>query len=154
MTDDAYPGAGQDRVAAQRSREAAFARIGRVRGLTILGAGALTAAIAAVVSAVAPGRTLGAKTVATVATHHSARVSRTRSSTHPGALKMPPLASPSQLGLGGPGAPPQASSQPQQSSPAPQTQTQSQPSAPAPQSSAPVQPAPQSAPGPVVSGGS
>ncbi len=148
MTNDAYPGARSDRVAAQRSREAAFARIGRVRGLTIVGAGALTAAIAGVVSAVAPGRTLGAKTVATVVTHHTARVSRRASSA---ALKMPPLASPSQLGLGGPGAPPQASSQPQQSSPAPtQTQTQTQPSAPAPQSSAPVQPAP----GPVVSGGS
>lgn len=151
MTNDAYPGARPDRVAAQRSREAAFARIGRVRGLTILGAGALTAAIAAVVSAVAPGRTLGAKTVATVAvvTHHSGRVSRT-ASTH-SALKMPPLASPTQLGLGGPGAPPQASSQPQQSSPAQtqtQTQTQTQSSAPAPQSSAPVQS------GPVVSGGS
>jgi hypothetical protein len=115
-----------DRSAAQRSREAAFARIGRVRGLTILGAGALSVAIAAAASASAHGHTLGAKTAGnrrlTGATSRSARVSVS-------ALKMPPLATPSQLGLQAPGAPPQSVSPPQATAPAPQTQAPA-PSAP------------------------
>jgi hypothetical protein len=127
-----------DRAAAQREREAAFARIGRVRGATVIGAGALTAAIAGVVSAVAPGHTLGAKApVTTASASNAARVRTT-------ALVMPPLDKPGQLGLQGPSSPPQ-SAQPQGTQPQPQVQTQTQ-SAPAP--------APQSAPAPVVSGGS
>ena len=121
-----------DRAAAQREREAAFARIGRVRGATVIGAGALTAAIAGVVSAVAPGHTLGAKAPVTTASASNATRVRTT------ALVMPPLDKPGQLGLQGPSSPPQ-SAQPQGTQPQPQ-------SAPAP--------APQSAPAPVVSGGS
>jgi hypothetical protein len=128
-----------DRAAAQRVRESAFARIGRVRGATVIGAGALTAAIAGVVSAVAPGRTLGAK-APSPATATSSSATRARTTT----LVMPPLDNPSQLGLQGPASPPQ-SSQSQGTQPQPQVQTQTQ-SAPAP--------APQSAPAPVVSGGS
>lgn len=123
-----------DRAAAQRVRESAFARIGRVRGATVIGAGALTAAIAGLVSAVAPGHTLGAK-ARPPATATSSRTTRAGTT----ALVMPPLDNPSQLGLQGPASPPQGT-QPQ-----PQVQTQTQ-SAPAP--------APQSAPAPVVSGGS
>lgn len=138
-----------DRAAAQRDREAAFARLSRVRGATVIGAGALTAAIAAVVSAVAPGRTLGAKAPA----QRTASAPKT-SRTHVSALVMPPLEKPGQLGLQGPASPPQSSPQSQgtqsqssqsQSQPQPQAQTQTQ-SAPAPA------PAPQ--PAPVVSGGS
>ena len=135
MSKPVSPGHTPTRAVAQRERDAAFTRVSRVRRLTILGAGALTAALAAVVSAAA-GRTLGAKTSPTT---HPVVAKRTRGAT---ALpKMPPLASPGSLGLQTPGSPPQA---------APQTQTQAQaPAAPAPQPTAPA--APQPAP---VSGGS
>jgi hypothetical protein len=124
-----------EQKAAQRNRDAAFARITRARRLAILGAGALTAVVAAVVSAVSPGHSLGAKAPARL------RASATRSgggvrSTSPG--KMPALASPGQLGLQGPNSAPQS---------APQTQPQTTP--------APSAPVPAPAPsGPAVSGGS
>jgi hypothetical protein len=133
-----------DRAAAQRGREAAFARISRVRGATVIGAGALTAAIAGVVSAVAPGRTLGGK-----APTQSTVSASTTTRPHTSALVMPPLENPGQLGLQGPSSPPQSSApsqpqgtqpqgtQPQGTQPQVQTQTQSAP-----------------APAPVVSGGS
>jgi hypothetical protein len=95
-----------DRSSAQRLRDAALARISRVRTATVIAAGALTAAIAGIVSAVAPGRTLGTKPPAT---HASTR------------LVMPPLENPGQLGLQGPSSPPQSAPA------APQTQTQTQP---------------------------
>lgn len=121
-----YPGQSPDRVAAQRGRDAALLRVSRLRRATIIGAGALTAALAAVVSAVAPGRSLGAKASVSART---AVARPTRPQT--GSPKMPPLANPSGLGLQAPGAAPQA---------APQTQPQPQPqAAPAPtQQSAPV----------------
>ena len=110
----------RDRAAALRNRDAAFARIGRVRTWTIVGAGALTAAIAAAVSAAVPGRTIGAKSGRPVVTKVS--------STHSAGLTMPPLATPSQLGLQGPAGAPTPAPQPQ-----PQTQTTPQPQpAPAP----------------------
>jgi hypothetical protein len=122
-----------DRAAAQRAREAAFARLSRVRGATVIGAGALTAAIAGVVSAVAPGRTLGAKTPATAASASTASRPRTT------ALVMPPLENPGQLGLQGPGIAPQGTqpqgTQPQGTQPQgtqPQPQTQSPPATQAP----------------------
>jgi len=124
----AYPGPRPDRAAAQLKREAALARLTRVRGITIAGAGALTAVVAGVVSS-ASGHTLGAKHVARAA----APAARAAAPSSRGA-KLPPLASARQLGLGAPGAAPQA---------APQAQ------APAPQ---PV--APQAAPAAAVSGGS
>ena len=164
MSTAAYPGPRSDRIsaqrhrqAAQRNREAALARISRVRGLVIVGAGALTAAVAGVVSAVAPGRTLGAKEPA----RGSTPVGRVAKAAVPSTqARMPPLASPRQLGLQAPGSPPQsapnsqpsAPSQPpaptQQSAPAPQ-----QP-APAPQQSAPAAPAQAPSSSAAVSGGS
>lgn len=143
MSKPVYPGQNPSRAVAQRERDAALSRVSRVRRLTVFGAGALTAALAAVVSAAA-GRTLGAKTPLTT---HPLVAKRTRGST---ALpKMPPLASPRALGLRAPSSAPQAAPQTQTQAPAPQTQTQTQPAAPAPQPVAPA--APQPAP---VSGGS
>lgn len=102
-----------------RQREAALKRIGRARAWAIAGAGALAAAIALAFSSAVPGRTLGSKSAAQ-------RVPRT------GALTMPALATPGELGLRPPNSPPQ-------------TQTLPQPTTP--------QAAPQP-PAPVVSGGS
>lgn len=134
MSTGAYPGPRPDRAAAQLKREAALARLTRVRWIAIAGAGALAAVVAGVVSS-ASGRTLGAKHVlrsAAPATRAAAPSSRT--------AKLPPLASARQLGLGAPGAAPQ---------PAPQGPAGPQAQAPAPQ---PV--TPQAAPAPAVSGGS
>lgn len=115
----------------QRDRDAAIARIARARRVTILGAAALTAGLAGVISAVAPGRSFGAK-----ASRHG--VTAAASSRPVTAARMPRLDSPSQLGLQAPGSPPQApqSAPPQQSQPAP------------------VAPQPASSSGAVVSGGS
>ena len=134
-----YPGPRPDRAAAQRKREAALARLARVRGVTVVGAGALTVAVAGVVSA-ASGRTLGAKHY--VRASSVAKVSGNAGSSQ---ATMPPLASAGQLGLGAPASAPQS---------APPAQSQTQAAAP---QSAPAQSAPapaQSAPAPAVSGGS
>lgn len=128
------------RSTAQFERDAAIHRVGWTRRAAIGAAAALTAAIAAVVSAIAPGRTLGAsrplKTVAESAPAH-------RSTSVP---RMPALASPSQLGLvaGSAPQPDQAQQAPAQSPPVQQPPVQQ-----APVQQAPVQQAP-----PVVSGGS
>jgi hypothetical protein len=122
---------------AQQDRDAALRRVARVRGMTIAGAGALTAALAGVVSAVAPGRTLGAKPTAPASI---ATVKRRQTSS---TARMPPLASAGQLGLQAPGSAPQSAPGPQ-TTPAPQAQ----PTVPAP---APAPVAPSSG---VVSGGS
>jgi hypothetical protein len=143
MTSSAHPHPRPDRIAAQQHREAALARLVRVRGASVLGAGALTAALAAVVSAIAPGHTLGAKRRAAVASGPTAATTRAATA------KLPPLASPGSLGLRGPsGAPQSVPSSPQPSAP-PQQSAPSQPSTPAPQ----VAPAPSQS-GPAVSGGS
>jgi hypothetical protein len=131
MSSGANPSPRAERMAAQRNREAAFARISRVRGVTVVGAGVLTAAVAGAVSAIAPGHTLGAKLPA-----HAAKAP-TRSSS---SATMPPLASGSQLGLNGP-----------QSAPAPQTQTQTQPGT---QTQTQTQPSASAQQPSVVSGGS
>jgi F0F1-type ATP synthase membrane subunit c/vacuolar-type H+-ATPase subunit K len=137
-------------MSAQRARDEALRRVRRARGLTIFGAGALTAGLAALVSAVAPGRSLGARTKVAAATSRTTSAPR-RSATVE--LRMPPLASASQLGLQAPGQAPQAVAPSDQGAPAAPQQSD-----PAPQQSAPVQPqpvAPQPAPsGGVVSGGS
>ena len=78
---------------AQLHRDAALRRITRTRGWVIAASAALTAGVAAYVSASAPGRTLGAKMkgdtfVSTGSTHRRTTTQR-----------MPPLATPSQLGL-------------------------------------------------------
>ena len=146
MSTGAYPGPRPDRASAQQARAAALSRLTRVRGLTIVAAGALTAAVAGVVSA-ASGRTLGHHVVRTAAV--TPRAATTSSA------KLPPLASARALGLGRPSHAPQP--QDQGGSTTPQSQPQPAP-APAPVAPQPVQPqtvAPQTAaPGPAVSGGS
>lgn len=99
----------------------------------MIGAGALTALVAAVVSAVAPGHTLGAKTRARLAQTTPTQPAAASASSS----KLPPLAKPDQLGLQAPGSAPQPAPVPSQ----PTAPAASQPSAPAPS-------------GPVVSGGS
>jgi hypothetical protein len=118
---------------AQVQRDEAIQRTGLTRRAVIGGAAALTAGIAAFVSAVAPGRTLGAsRTSKTTVAAAPASPVGTATSTP----QMPALASASQLGLGTGSAPESAPSQQPQVQPPPAQQ-------------APVQQAP-----PVVSGGS
>ncbi|HET9105027.1 MAG TPA: hypothetical protein VFN55_16875 [Solirubrobacteraceae bacterium] len=149
MSTSAYPGPRPDRATAQRNRDAALARLARVRTVTIAGAGVLTAAVAGVVSS-ASGHTLGKRTVTTAAVTPRASTSSSRSG-----QTLPPLASARQLGLGRPGSAPGGddggASQPSASQPqATQPQaTQPQATQPAPQTVAP-----QPAPAPAVSGGS
>ena len=117
---------------AQLERDAALTRVSRTRRWILAAAAALTAVIAAFVSAIAPGRSLGAKSrVGSVSTASSAGAAPSTSS----GKQMPPLASPGDLGLQGPSETPQSAPSQSQAAPAP---------APAP--------APQQAP--VVSGGS
>jgi hypothetical protein len=109
---------------AQLERDAALVRVSRLRRWTIGGAAALTAGIAAFVSAIAPGHSLGAGRVARGEAVPPRTVTSSRSA------QLPPLASPSQLGLQGPSSNPQAAPAPsQQASPAP---TQQAAPAPAP----------------------
>jgi hypothetical protein len=125
---------------AQQQRDAALVRIARARRATIVGAGGLTVGLAAFVSAIAPGHTLGAKVATNLtADAHTSGAAPARSTST--SLRMPSLASPSQLGLQGADDSPQAAA-PQQSAP--------QPSQGAPAQQAPVQ---QAAPA-AVSGGS
>jgi hypothetical protein len=136
-----YPGPRPDRATAQRKREAALTRLIRVRGVVMIAAGTLTAAVAGLVSA-ASGRTLGAK--------HAVRTSVPIAKVSPRAgtaATMPPLASAGQLGLGGPSSAPQAAA-PAQSDPNAQAAAQAQA-----QAAAQAQ-AQQSVPAPAVSGGS
>ena len=147
MSTNAYPGPRPDRATAQRKREAAFARLTRVRAITIAGAGALTAVVAGVVSS-ASGHTLGAKHAV-----RTASVTRRAAAGPIKAVTLPPLASARQLGLRRPSASPQSVPNATAQAPAPQAQPVA-PQAAAPQAAAPQSVAPQSAPGPAVSGGS
>ncbi|MGA2925290.1 MAG: hypothetical protein ABSG43_04745, partial [Solirubrobacteraceae bacterium] len=110
---------GKDRGRASRGaalqRDAALARVGRTRRVLIGATAGLTAALAYFVSAVAPGRTLTSSHAATgeVASAASATTSGTAAPTGSAAgarasTTMPPLASPSQLGLQAPDQAPQA----------------------------------------------
>jgi hypothetical protein len=118
---------------AQLERDAALGRVARTRRWVSAGAAALTAGFAALVSSVAPGRTLSAR--------GSVRAPATRASVV-ASTQMPPLASPSSLGLQGPSQAPQTDS-----TQAPANQAQSAPApSPTPQAS--------SGGGGVVSGGS
>jgi hypothetical protein len=133
-----------EQLSAQRRRDAAFARISRARGAVILGAGGLSAAVAAVVSAAAPGHTLAKTPAATGATPPRASA-RPKTTT-----QLPPLARPGQLGLQGPSSAPQSGGQSSpQTSPQTQTQTQTQTQAPTPAPAAPASSTPAA-----VSGGS
>jgi hypothetical protein len=128
MADDRKTAAGAGNPAfAVLARDAALARISRTRRWVIAAAAALTAALAALASALLPGKSLGAKTAGHATT--------TRSSTGTPALPVP--ASAAQLGLEGPSSTPQSSPAPQPAAPQP---------APAP--------APSGGGGAVVSGGS
>jgi hypothetical protein len=120
-------------------RDAALARVGRTRRWVIAGTAALTAGFAALVSAVAPGRSLASKSGAgtgSVATPAASTLG-------PGSLpSMPPPANSSELGLQGPNQPPASAP----SQPAPQNGSGQAAAPPAPQSSG--------GGGGVVSGGS
>ena len=148
-------------------RDAALIRVSRTRRALFVGAAALSAGLAVVVSAVAPGRSLGAKPTFRAAVTTASVTGA--SSTQPRPVRMPPLASPGELGLQAPNAAPQSA--PSQSSAASPNQsggssgsgstspqaapapTQQQ-AAPSPASAASA-PAPSPAPsGGVVSGGS
>jgi len=115
---------------AQLERDAALERVSRTRRWVIIGAGALTAGFAALVSAAVPGRTLGkgsrARSVAASAPRSSAGAS----------LTMPPLASAADLGLQGPEQAPQSAPAPSSQQLAPSDPSQAGSPAPAP--SAPV----------------
>ncbi len=130
---------GNTKSRAALARDAALARVSRTRRWVIAGTAALTAGFAALVSVVAPGRSLASKQPA-----RTPAVANTPSASSSAIPQLPPAASPRLLGLQGPDQPPQSiPSPPQQSSPAPS----------APQSA--PQPAPQSSGGGgVVSGGS
>ncbi len=147
---DRTPGR-DDKSRAALARDAAISRIGRTRRWVIVGTAALTAAFAALVSAVAPGRSLASKSTGRTSTTTAGTGARARSSSSSVTAipQFPPAANPSSLGLQSPNQPPQSvPSQPQTTTSAPA------PSAPAPQPAAP-QPAPQSGGGGgVVSGGS
>ena len=99
---------------AQLERDAALARIVRARRWVIAGAAALTAGCAALVSTIAPGKTLGARAQARV-------LGSTRTPVHRAtATQMPALASAGDLGLKGPQSAPaasQASQAPSQAAP-------------------------------------
>jgi hypothetical protein len=95
---------------AQLERNAALQRVTRTRRFVIGGAAALSAGIAALVSAIAPGHSLGAnKAVAGGTEGSSSNASTARASVAP--KKMPPLAKPSDLGLSGPPSGPTPSTQ-------------------------------------------
>jgi len=127
-----------NRSSAQLARDAALRRVGRTRRFMIAGAAVLSAAVAAFVSAIAPGKTLGAGAKA-----QSAPSSGTAPRAS-GSTQMPPLASPAALGLQGPSQ-----------APAPAPSQSQAPVAPADPSQGAPAPAPQaSGGGGVVSGGS
>jgi len=127
-------------------RDAALARIGRARRWLIAGAAGLTGALAAFVSATAHGHTLPKGGVVPAPT-------RSTGSSPTSSVQMPPLASPSSLGLQGPVQDPQSSSSgSSQSQSGSSSSNQSQ--SPSPQSQAPAAPAPAPSSSAVVSGGS
>jgi hypothetical protein len=110
---------GSGRTRAALARDAALARVRRTRRWVIAGSAALIAGFAALVSAAAPGRTLGSTSQARTGASTAASRSPASSSAIP---KLPALANPSDLGLQGPDQAPQSvPSQPQ----APQTPSSS-----------------------------
>jgi hypothetical protein len=143
-----------NRSRAVQARDAALRRLRRTRRWVIAGTAALTAGFAALVSAVAPGRSVASKsavrTEASTGASSSSSSARIASSAIP---QLPPAANPDSLGLQGPSQPPQPVPSQQQNSTPSQNSVppQSTPPASTPQSS----PAPQSSGGGgVVSGGS
>jgi hypothetical protein len=129
---DDFTGPGT-RSRAALARDAALARVGRTRRWVLAAAAALTAGIAALVSAVAPGRTLSAKTPAQT----EAAAPSTGQAASNAIPTMPPAAGAADLGLQGPSQAPAPAQSQTQSVPQPQPQSQPTPP-PAPQPSAPV----------------
>jgi hypothetical protein len=126
-----------------RARDAALERLRRTRRWALGAAAALTAGFAALVSAVAPGRTLAHNSAGDATSSQSSGASGASTSS-----QLPPLATPSQLGLSGPDQPPQPSTT---TSPAPTPDPSPAPTAsPAPTDSS----APSGGGAAVVSGGS
>jgi hypothetical protein len=137
-----------NKSSAALARDAAIVRVRRTRRWVIAGTAALTAGLAALVSAVAPGRSLASKT----SSHAGTTTGAGRSASSSAVPQLPPVANPGTLGLKGPSQAPQSVPNP------PQTQTQSAPSPPQSSSPAPT-PSPGgsgggSGGGGVVSGGS
>jgi hypothetical protein len=121
---------GHNQSRAALARDAALERVSRTRRWVIGGAAALTAGFAALVSAVAPGHSLAAKSHTSNEASTATPSTRSNGSAIP---TMPPPANPGDLGLQGPGqAPTAAPSQPQSD---PSQQAQPTPPAAAPQSS-------------------
>jgi hypothetical protein len=132
-----------ERALAGLARDAALARIGRARVLMLVVAVVLTALLTALASALLPGKSWGAAHRGRAAT--GGRPATPRVTPHNSAAvapRMPPAASPAQLGLAGPSEAPQSVAPPPVQS--------------SPPASAPAQPAPAapSGGGAVVSGGS
>jgi len=146
------------RSAAQVDRDAALIRVSRTRRLVLGAATALTAGIAALVSAVAPG-----KTSASTADHSVRSAAPGFPASAASSNRMPPLATPTELGLGAGEAPKAApspssgsssgSSQSQAAAPQAQSVAPSAQSVAPPVQQQPVQPQPAPS-APVVSGGS
>jgi len=122
-------------------RDAALERVRRTRRWAIIATAALTAGIAGLVSAVAPGRSLASKS----ASREVASGSRSTAAAGSAIPSMPAPASSEQLGLQAPDQAPSSSSPPpEQSQPSQPTQSAPDPSAPSSSGGG----------GPVVSGGS
>src|ERR1700741_3087126 len=113
---------GPRRSKAALARDAALGRIVRTRRGVIGAAAALTAGIAALVSAVAPGHSLASKTQAATTASTSGVTTARGSSSSSSLPRMPAPANPGDLGLQGPQQAPSPSPAPQ-----PQSQPQSQP---------------------------
>jgi hypothetical protein len=96
---------------AQLERDAALHRVTRTRRFVIGGAAALSAGIAAFVSAIAPGHSLGANKAVASGADTSSSTATSGASTARASVSsktMPPLAKPSDLGLTGPPSGPTA----------------------------------------------
>ena len=100
-----------DKSRAALARDAAISRIGRTRRWVIVGTAALTAGFAALVSAVAPGRSLASKSTgrASTTTAGTGAGASSSSSSVTAIPQFPPAANPSSLGLQSPNQPPQIS---------------------------------------------
>jgi hypothetical protein len=130
----------RDLALAALARDEALGRVSRTRRWMIVAAAGLTAGLAALASALLPGKSLGAKSASTVAAStHVAPASPT------GTPQLPAPASPGQLGLQGSGQAPQAATPSPQAAPQP---------APVQQAAPQPAPAPSTGGGAVVSGGS
>jgi hypothetical protein len=100
---------------AQVQRDAALKRVSLTRRWVIGGAAALSAGLAALVSAIAPGHSFGAKPAfadSTSASSGGGNSAQSSARASVGSKKMPPLAKPSDLGLAGPATGPSAPGNP------------------------------------------